>query len=212
MLTELQRIKDTWKDCKKCTLCAEGRKQVVFSDGPETARIMIVGEGPGATEDLKGLPFTGPAGMLMEQIIAVAGLKRGDCYWTNAVRCRPAGNHTPTKKEMDACRPLLQDEIRLLKPRVIIVTGLTAAKTLFDIKNGIGTVAGEWKDYQGIPAIIVYHPAAVLHTRERDPETCLKYRKSLMRSMEALKDFLGQPESQDKTKPVSSKVQAEFDF
>lgn len=211
MLTELQQFKELWKDCKKCALCNEGRKQIVFSDGPETARVMICGEGPGAQENETGIPFSGPAGKLMDKIIAVAGLKRQDCYWTNAVRCRPHANRTPKVSEIKTCNPLLVKEIELIRPRLIIVTGLTAAKALLDIKSGIGSVAGSWTRYKNIPAIIIYHPAALLHVQDIDSELAQKYRQSLFKSMLSIKEFLVRPES-DQTKVDELKNQQELSW
>jgi len=190
MPSELEKIKELWKDCTKCGLCKEGRKQVVFSDGPETAKIMIVGEGPGEYEDQKGIPFTGPAGQLMNKILESVKIAREDCYWTNTVRCRPYKNRTPTKEEMDICKPLLLDEIRLIKPRVIIIVGRPAAQDLIGLKGAIGEVAGQWTMVQGIPAIVIYHPAAILHTKDINPDLAQKYRMSIWNAMKSLREFL----------------------
>src|SRR6185369_622148 len=132
-MSKLSEYKQEWVDCTRCNLCDGGRSKVVFSDGPETAEIMIVGEGPGAKEDQSGIPFSGPAGQLMTKALALAGINRHDCYWTNAVRCWPQINsksRAPKKDELDACLPLLMEEIRQIRPKVILLLGATAAKTL----------------------------------------------------------------------------------
>lgn len=193
-MTELEVIKSQWVNCKRCDLCNEGRKQVVFSDGPETARIMIVGEGPGAIEDDKGIPFSGPAGMLMNKILGSVNINRMDCYWTNTVRCRPMNNRTPKVSEMNTCKPLLVEEIRLIKPKVIIIVGKPAAETLIGLKGAIGAVAGKWTEVMGIPAIIIYHPAAILHTQNLNQELAEKYKRSIWNSMKSLRSFLDEQE------------------
>ncbi len=207
MLTELEEIKFAWKDCTKCTLCHEGRKQVVFSKGSETSRIMIVGEGPGATEDATGIPFSGPAGKLLDKILQSVHIDPKDCYFTNAVRCRPNNNRTPNLKEINTCKPLLLEEIRIIKPKVIIIVGRPAAESLIGLKGPIGEVAGHWtQTIYDIPAIIIYHPAAVLHTEKINPEVCEKYKRSIWESMKSLRAFL------DQTIKVESTVKNNLSF
>jgi DNA polymerase len=152
---------------------------------------MLVGEGPGKTENDTGVPFSGPAGQLMTKIFALAGIQRQSVYWTNTVRCHPPNNRVPSVGEMDACRPLLLGEIEHIQPKVIILAGSTAIKNLLKIKSPMGEVAGRWARIKGIPTVCIYHPAAVLHTQERDPETCLMYKKSIWKAIQEVRAHLG---------------------
>lgn len=193
-MTELDNIKAQWVSCRKCGLCNEGRSKVVFSDGPETARIMLVGQNPGATEDACGIPFSGPAGKLMDKILASVGITRQQCYWTNVTKCMSVGDRAPKMEEIKACKPLLEEEIRHVRPDVILIVGRPAAQALIGLKGAIGAIAGQWTEVNMaglvIPALVVYHPAALLHTQHIDPETCNKYRRSLWESMKSLREFL----------------------
>lgn len=188
-MSQLDKVKEQWAACQKCPLHAS-RSKIVFSDGPETAEVMIIGEGPGATEDELGKPFTGPAGLLFEKILASVQLKRNDCYWTNAVRCRPPGNRTPLAKELNACRPLLLAEVDLIKPKVIIAAGSTAAKTLLGLQGSMASVAGKFAKVRGIPAIVIFHPAAILHASSKDPRAYMNYKRSVWESMKKVRALL----------------------
>jgi DNA polymerase len=164
---------------------------VVFSDGPETADIMIVGEGPGAKEDALGIPFSGPAGQLLTKALAFAGIGRQDCYWTNAVRCWPqvqGKSRTPKKIELDTCLPLLMEEIRQIKPKVILLVGNTAAKTLLKHEGALGPSVGTWATINGIPTLTTWHPAAILHTSSHDENLSQQYKRDLWRDIKALRD------------------------
>lgn len=200
----LDSIKQDWATCNKCELCKFDRKQVCFSDGPDDAKIMLIGEGPGKHENETGIPFCGPAGQLMTKILALVGIKRNDVYWTNCVRCHPPNNRVPTQEELDACKPLLMAEIERIKPKVIILTGATPLKTVLGCKGRMGDMAGQWAMFQGIPTVSIYHPAAVLHTQDRDPVTCAKYKRSIWKSVQEVRDFL-----QGKAIPEGVKVVVE---
>ncbi len=158
-------LQSTVATCRSCTLC-EQRKQAVLGIGDIHADWLFVGEGPGADEDAKGQPFVGQAGKLLDNMLAAVQLKRGhDVYIANAVKCRPPGNRTPTDEELNSCRPYLQRQIALIKPRLIVALGGTAAKTLLqrdDIK--VGTLRGQVHDCDGIPMIVTYHPSYLLRS------------------------------------------------
>lgn len=148
--------------CRQCRLC-EVRKQAVLGVGDRQADWLFVGEGPGAEEDERGEPFVGQAGKLLDNMLASISLKRGeDVYIANAVKCRPPVNRTPEADEIAACRPYLQRQIDLIKPKLIIALGRPAAQTLLQGEVKISAVRGKLHDYQGIPVIVTYHPAYLL--------------------------------------------------
>jgi len=145
----------------KCHLCKQ-RTQTVPGQGSDAPEIMFVGEGPGADEDRQGLAFVGKAGKLLTQMIEAMGLTRDEVFIGNIVKCRPPGNRTPTQDEMEACLPYLRDQIRLLKPRVIVALGATAVKGLLDTKLGITKLRGTWMQFEGIDLMPTFHPAYLL--------------------------------------------------
>lgn len=150
--------------CRACELCHE-RKQAVFGVGDFEADWLLVGEGPGAEEDARGEPFVGQAGKLLDAMLAAIGLRRGDdVFIANAVKCRPPGNRTPTSAEMAACRPYLERQIELLKPKLIVALGRPAAQTLLQTEIKIGAARGKLFKYIDIPLIVTYHPAYLLRT------------------------------------------------
>ena len=150
--------------CRQCRLC-EARKQAVLGVGDVNADWLFVGEGPGAEEDQRGEPFVGQAGKLLDNMLAAIGLKRGqDVYIANAVKCRPPENRTPTPEEGATCRPYLECQIDLLKPRLIVALGRPAAQTLLQTEIKIAAARGKVHDYRGIPLIVTYHPAYLLRT------------------------------------------------
>lgn len=157
-------LKAVVRDCVKCRLRA-GCTQTVFGVGDEKARWLFVGEGPGADEDAKGEPFVGQAGRLLDNMLAAIGLKRGqDVYIANVVKCRPPGNRTPEADETAACFPYLQRQIELIKPRLIVALGKTAAVALTGREATLSSLRGRMHDYRGIPLVITYHPAYLLRT------------------------------------------------
>ena len=150
--------------CRRCRLC-EARKQAVLGVGDRHADWLFVGEGPGAEEDLRGEPFVGQAGKLLDSMLAAIGLKRGaDVYIANAVKCRPPENRTPTPEETATCRPYLERQIELIQPKLIVALGRPAAQTLLQGEVKIGAARGKLHDYRGIPLIVTYHPAYLLRT------------------------------------------------
>src|SRR5258708_23429445 len=136
-------------DCKRCGLC-EGRTQVVNTHGNHKARLMFVGEAPGADEDAQGKPFVGRAGQLLTKIIEAIGFKPDNVLIRNVNPCRPPGNRPPTQEEASICKPFLLREIAAVQPEVIVVLGNTAMRNLLDIKQGITRLRGQFQDYQGV--------------------------------------------------------------
>ena len=150
--------------CRQCRLC-EARKQAVLGVGDTNADWLFVGEGPGAEEDQRGEPFVGQAGKLLDNMLAAIGLKRGtDVYIANAVKCRPPENRTPAPEEAAACRPYLERQIELIRPKLIVALGRPAAQTLLQTEIKIASARGKLHDYHGIPLIVTYHPAYLLRT------------------------------------------------
>jgi uracil-DNA glycosylase len=170
-----ETLEDVWRDigpqCMRCTLCCEGRKQVVNSEGNPRARLMFVGEAPGADEDAQARPFVGRAGQLLNKIIEAIGMKREDVFIGNVNRCRPANNRTPTAAEAAVCKPFLLREIAIMRPDVIVVLGNTAMKNLLDTKEGITKVRGQFQDYKGIKVMPTFHPAYLLRDPSKKRET-----------------------------------------
>jgi uracil-DNA glycosylase len=149
----------------QCTACPlhEKRTNTVFGVGDEEADWMFVGEGPGAEEDAKGEPFVGQAGRLLDNMLAAAGMKRGeDVYIANVVKCRPPGNRNPEPGEMHRCEPYLARQIMLIRPKLIIAMGRVAASHLLDTTASIASLRGRVHFYQGTPLIVTYHPAYLL--------------------------------------------------
>lgn len=147
-----------------CTACAlhRERQTVVFGEGNRDAQLVFVGEGPGEQEDKTGRPFVGPAGQLLEKIIGAIGLKRGDVYICNIVKCRPPGNRTPADEEVALCRPFLDEQLALLAPKVIVTLGAPATKTLLGTTQGITSLRGHWRLYKDIRVMPTFHPAFLL--------------------------------------------------
>ena len=147
--------------CTKCRLC-EARHHTVPGEGPDDARLVVVGEGPGRVEDDTGRPFVGPAGELLTKILAAIQLPRERVFICNVVKCRPPENRPPQYDEIAACLPYLHRQIELLKPRVILAMGNTAAQTLLNAKQSLGAMRNHVHRFRGIPVIVTYHPAALL--------------------------------------------------
>jgi DNA polymerase len=197
---DLYTLHSKWFECVKCEICKEGRKQVVFNDGNPDAKIMIIGEGPGQEEDLKGLPFVGPAGKKMDQIFKLAGFGREQIFWTNIVHCRPKNNRTPTDKETDICKNIALEEIRIVKPKVIVLAGRVAAMSLLGLKGtrSMSSMVGKWATIEGIPTIAIYHPAALLHSQDDLTKRAI-YKKAIWQAMLDIKAKLSALEQAQST-------------
>lgn len=166
----LEDIRHDIGDCTRCGLC-EGRTQVVNTHGNPQARLMFIGEAPGADEDAQGIPFVGRAGQLLTRMIEAMGMKREDVLIGNVNRCRPPANRQPTLEEAAICRPFLFREIAAVRPEVIVVMGNTALRNLLEIKAGISSVRGQFQDYHGIKVMPTFHPAYLLRDPSKKRET-----------------------------------------
>lgn len=158
------RLKDIAARIARCTRCelAETRTHTVPGQGCPHPEIMFIGEGPGEEEDRQGLAFVGRAGQLLTRIIEAMGYRREDVFIGNVVKCRPPGNRTPYPHEMDACLPFLEEQISILKPKVIVALGGTAVRGLLHTETGITKLRGQWMQFKGIPVMPTYHPAYLL--------------------------------------------------
>jgi DNA polymerase len=157
-------------DCTRCGLC-EGRTQIVNTHGNHQARLMFVGEAPGADEDAQGKPFVGRAGQLLTKMIEAMGMKREDVIIGNVNRCRPPGNRQPTLEEAAICRPFLFREIAAIQPEIIVVMGNTALRNLLEIREGITRIRGKFQDFRGIKVMPTFHPAYLLRDPSKKRET-----------------------------------------
>ena len=160
----LQLIRDEIGDCTRCAL-HQGRNQLVFADGDPLARLMFVGEGPGADEDAQGVPFVGKAGQLLNNMIGAMGLRRDQVYIANVVKCRPPNNRVPEPEEATQCTPFLFRQIDVVKPEVIVALGATAATWLLGQRQPLAGLRGRLHACRGSKLIVTYHPAYLL----RDP-------------------------------------------
>ena len=160
----LQMIRDEIGECTRCAL-HKGRNKLVFADGDPNARLMFVGEGPGADEDAQGLPFVGRAGQLLNNMIGAMGLKREEVYIANVVKCRPPGNRTPEPDEGNTCSPFLFRQIDVVRPEVLVALGATAATYLLGTRQPLAGLRGRVHTFRGTKLIVTYHPAYLL----RDP-------------------------------------------
>ncbi|MFN0280208.1 MAG: uracil-DNA glycosylase family protein [Pyrinomonadaceae bacterium] len=169
-------------DCTRCKLSTLGRSQVVNSVGNFDADLMFVGEAPGADEDAQGEPFVGRAGQLLTKIIEGIGLRREDVFIGNINRCRPPGNRAPEPDETTACKPFLKREVAVVRPKVIVVLGATAAQNLLETKVPIGKLRGQFHDYLGVKVMPTFHPAYLL----RDPHK----KREVWEDMKMVRDYL----------------------
>jgi DNA polymerase len=160
----LQLIRDEIGECTRCALHT-GRHKIVFGDGAPAARLMFVGEGPGADEDAQGVPFVGKAGQLLNNMIAAMGLKREEVYIANVVKCRPPGNRVPEQEEGATCSPFLFRQIDVVRPEVLVALGATAATWLLGARQPLAGLRGRIHAVRGSKLIVTYHPAFLL----RDP-------------------------------------------
>ena len=159
-----------------------GRHKIVFGDGPATARLMFVGEGPGADEDAQGLPFVGKAGQLLNNMIGAMGLARAEVYIANIVKCRPPGNRVPEPAEANTCSQFLLRQIDVVRPEAIVALGATAATYLLGVKQSLGSLRGRWHRCRGAKLAVTYHPAFLL----RDPRQKAEAWKDLQMVMREL--------------------------
>ena len=173
---------DTWEslkhDCKNCRACSLGetRHNLVFGDGNEQAEVMLIGEGPGEQEDLKGIPFVGPAGKLLDVMLEMIDLDRGKVYIANIVKCRPPRNRDPLNVEQEACRPWLNRQIALVDPKIIVCLGRIAAMSLIREDFRITREHGQWFNVGARRIMATYHPSALLRDVDKRPEAFMDLR------------------------------------
>lgn len=165
----LERIREDLGECTRCRL-HERRHKIVFGTGNPAAKLVFVGEGPGADEDAQGLPFVGRAGKLLNQMIEAMGLKREDVYICNVVKCRPPENRAPEKDEVATCSPYLMRQIDAIRPQVIVCLGSVAAQTMLSTNQGISRFRGQWLEFRGTRLLATYHPAYLLRNPAAKPE------------------------------------------
>lgn len=165
-----EQLKQACSICSSCGLCRT-RTNVVFGVGKEDTDILFVGEGPGEQEDLKGEPFVGPAGKLLDDMISIIDLDRTNCYIANIVKCRPPQNRDPSEAEQDACIGYLRNQVALIQPKIIVCLGRIAAKRLIREDYRITREHGQWVQKNGIWMTAMYHPSALLRDVSKRPET-----------------------------------------
>ena len=184
---------DSWEalksECARCHGCSlwETRHNLVFGVGNEQAEVLFIGEGPGEQEDLKGEPFVGPAGKLLDDMLKMIDLDRSMVYIANIVKCRPPGNRDPQNIEQDACRGWLDRQIALINPKIIVCLGRIAAKALIDPDFRITREHGVWYDIDGRRCMATYHPSALLRDVSKRPEAFMDLR-SLRKEIKAVCD------------------------
>lgn len=157
----LEELQGRLDGCTRCAL-SQGRTNIVFGVGNPQADLVLVGEAPGREEDIKGFPFVGEAGRLLDKILFAMQLSRRDVYICNVIKCRPPSNRDPQPEEIAACEQFLKLQLAAIKPQLIIALGRFAAQTLLQTKAPIGKLRGHWQEYQGIPLMPTYHPAYLL--------------------------------------------------
>ncbi|HEY3202705.1 MAG TPA: uracil-DNA glycosylase [Thermoanaerobaculia bacterium] len=180
-IPDLASLNRFLEGCPRCKL-SKGRTHVVFGQGNPTAELMFVGEGPGREEDELGLAFVGRAGQLLTRIIEAIGRRREDVYITNVVKCRPPNNRNPEADEVESCRPFLEEQIRLISPKVIVTLGTFAAQAILETDEPIGRLRGRWRTARGVRIMPTFHPAFLLRSPER--------KKDVWEDMKLVRDFL----------------------
>ncbi|MFX0167974.1 MAG: uracil-DNA glycosylase [Candidatus Hodarchaeota archaeon] len=188
--SEWEQLTQEILSCKRCPL-AHSRTQAVPGVGPNTARLVIIGEAPGRQEDLQGEPFVGAAGRLLTQLLEEAGIPRTTVFITNTVKCRPPDNRQPTQSEQDACRPLLIRQLAYIQPKVIALVGRVPAESLLNTAVRMGATHGQTLTQKGQAFFVMYHPAAGLYNQALVP--------TLQEDMQRLKQLLAEEGSLGKS-------------
>ncbi len=182
-MPDLPSLRKFLEGCQRCKL-GKTRTNIVFGQGSPHAELMFVGEAPGRDEDEQGLAFVGRAGQLLTKIIEAIGRKREDVFIANVLRCRPPNNRNPEPDEVAACRPFLDESIRLIAPKVIVTLGTFAAQALLETDESIGRLRGRWRTAKGVRVMPTFHPAFLLRSPER--------KKDVWEDMKLVRDFLAQ--------------------
>lgn len=166
MFDNWEELEKSIKNCSKCKLC-QNRTNIVFGTGNKQADIMLIGEGPGADEDIQGEPFVGRAGQLMNMAFLTLGIKREDVYIANIVKCRPPSNRNPEQDEAQACMDYLRNQVVLVKPKIIVLLGNVALKNILGSEYSITASRGKWMEKRGIYYMPTWHPAALLRDENK---------------------------------------------
>ena len=169
-MSQWEALRSTCEACRKCNLC-NTRTNVVFGVGRQDADIMFIGEGPGEQEDLRGEPFVGAAGKLLDDMLSIIDVNRTNCYIANIVKCRPPMNRDPFDEEQNACFGYLRKQIELINPSIIVCLGRIAAKRIIDPEYRITREHGQWICRNGVWMTAIYHPSALLRDLNKRPET-----------------------------------------
>ena len=169
-MLDWEALEQQCKTCTKCSLC-KTRTNVVFGIGPKDADIMFVGEGPGEQEDLQGEPFVGAAGKFLDEMLSIIDLGRHNCYIANIVKCRPPKNRDPLEEEQLSCIEYLRNQVKLIRPKIIVCLGRVAAKKLISPNYRITQEHGQWFCKNGVWMTAIYHPSALLRDVSKRPET-----------------------------------------
>ncbi|BCW94117.1 MAG: hypothetical protein KatS3mg007_2011 [Thermoanaerobaculum sp.] len=181
--------------CQRCRL-AKGRTQVVFGVGNPRARVVFVGEAPGAEEDRQGEPFVGRAGQLLNSMLRACGLSRSEVYIANIVKCRPPGNRDPQDDEAAACLPFLRRQLALIKPEIIVLLGRVAARHLLGITAPISSYRGSWRHWEGVEVLPTFHPAYLLRNPQAKREAWEDLKKLMARLSAAAQKKAGTAEGE----------------
>ena len=168
-MMDWEKLEQECMGCSRCGLC-QTRHHVVFGVGPRDADVMFIGEGPGEQEDLQGIPFVGPAGKLLDDMLSIIDLSRENCYIANIVKCRPPHNRDPLETEQEACIEYLRNQVALIQPKIIVCLGRIAALKLLDPKFRITREHGIWTERNGIWMTATFHPSALLRDVTKRPE------------------------------------------
>ena len=178
---DLATLAKSLEGCPRCKL-SKSRTNIVFGQGNPKAELMFIGEAPGRDEDAQGLAFVGKAGQLLTKIIEAMGSKREDVFIANVLKCRPPNNRNPEPDEVASCRPFLDEQIRLIGPKVIVTLGTFAAQAILETDEPIGRMRGSWREARGVRVMPTFHPAFLLRSPER--------KKDVWEDMKLVRDFL----------------------
>lgn len=166
---DMETLREELGDCRRCKL-HKTRKNIVFGEGSDSARLVFVGEGPGRNEDIQGRPFVGEAGEMLSRIIRAMGLTRRDVFICNVVKCRPPANRDPERDEIETCMPFLKRQLSIIRPEVICTLGRVSTQALLGKDFRITRERGKWRSYEGIPLMPTFHPAYILRNKPREKE------------------------------------------